>query len=284
MTGARRGRLERESIIEERRLKREIAKEAWLLQHKKKRDAARAAAAGGRGRARVAKPDDKKAQKAAALEELAAKKAGASENARRARAVEDEDSAPSGRKGEEGGAREKAAKPRHRLIDDWSQDFPRLEVDRVERVRVGRDLLVEYAREPFFAEFAIGLFCRINIGTSDAGDTKYLLCQIMGVRDKDEREFQVVDPRSGQKLTLTKHLYVTHAGQRRKFPISLISNKPFQRSEVEQWCRAMFKAKESLPGRERLEELGTQLRRRWKAEFKYDNEMVPGPHCARMSS
>ena len=42
-------------------------------------------------------------------------------------------------------------------------------------------------------------------------------------------------------LTLRKHLTVSHAGQKKAYPLTVISNKPFEESEVTKWCRNMHK-------------------------------------------
>ncbi|KAJ1490427.1 hypothetical protein T484DRAFT_1777106 [Baffinella frigidus] len=63
---------------------------------------------------------------------------------------------------------EKGPKPRHKTVEaEYIADYPKIDFDRMERVRVSRDKLIENAREPFFSEFVQGLYCRINLGTND---------------------------------------------------------------------------------------------------------------------
>jgi len=285
--------LDRQQIISERRETHEVAREAWEIQHSKKKTGELAPAPSAskgkemkepstplpptpslaRGRRDKEKPSDKNAEKRAALEDMAARKDEQQKKGARADVMEeDDDDSPRKRQPERPGRKDVvSAKPRHRQIPQ-EEHYPRLEKRQLEAARVSRSRLVEYALCPFFGEFVQELYVRVSLGEDTGGLQKYLVCQVIGVKDK-QTEYQVTGP-DGKPMTLRKHLTVSHAGQKKSYQIGTISNKAFEEHEVSKWCKDMHKENEKLPDEDTLSELKAKLGRNWKEEFVYDEDMV----------
>jgi RNA polymerase-associated protein RTF1 len=160
--------VDREQIITERQEKQAVKREAWDLQHRQKKAAARAGASSAKGRevkdkepatpgpaaaaatASVARgratrgegssvARDKNADKRAALEDMEARKVEQQQKRQGTRAdimEEDDDDAP--RKRQEEG---KKMKPPHRQIPQ-EEKYPKLEKKELEAARVTRDRLI----------------------------------------------------------------------------------------------------------------------------------------------
>ncbi|EKX49920.1 hypothetical protein GUITHDRAFT_161975 [Guillardia theta CCMP2712] len=279
--------LEREAIISERRDQQTLAKEAWMVRHKKKKEGLNQAPAasasnsqGIRSRRDVKPVDDKKQQKKAALEDMEVRKTQDQSKKARLKVVEDdgddEERSPRGHEREKQREEphfEKTVKPRHRQIQEEFRDYPRVAYDKVEAARVSRDRLLEYVNEPFFGEFVQGLFVRVNLGENNLGETRYILGQIIGLKEVDKK-YEGVCSKTKRKIPLQKVLCVTHAGQQKKFQMTLVSNKPFLNSEVDKWCKDVSIEREKLPTDDELDELKAKLEKRWKEEFRYDQGVV----------
>uniref|UniRef100_A0A7S0HX71 Plus3 domain-containing protein n=1 Tax=Hanusia phi TaxID=3032 RepID=A0A7S0HX71_9CRYP len=278
--------LEREAIISERRESQTLAKEAWMVRHKKKKEglnqvpaASVASSQASRTRRDVKPADDKKQQKKAALEDMEVRKTQDQTKKARLKAAEDdgddEERSPRAHddKHKDEPHFEKSAKPRHRQIHEEFRDYPRVAFDKVEAARVSRDRLLDYVNEPFFGEFVQGLFARVNLGENSQGENRYILCQIIGLKEVD-RKYDAICPKTKRKIPLQKLLCVTHAGQQKKIPMTLVSNKAFLNSEVDKWCKDVSVEREKLPTDDELEELKAKLEKRWKEQFKYDTEIV----------
>ena len=271
---------DRQQIIAERREAREIKREVWLNQHRRKKAASSAPAKSrvadslARGSRRDSAKEtkiDKNAERRAALEDLQAKKA--EEKQKKRADVMEEDSDDDSPRKKESSKKETAYKPRHRQIPQ-EERYPRLERKQMEEVRVSRNRLLEYAQAPFFGEFAQGLYVRVSLGVPEQGGTqRYLLCQVIGVKDK-QTEYQVDDPVTKKPVTLRKQLTVSHAGQKKSYSLLTISNKEFEESEVNQWCKNMHKERESLPTADELKELKAKLDKKWKEEFTFTAEIT----------
>ena len=282
--------MDREQIITERREKQELQREAWQLEHSKRKAAARAGAsavkakeakepatpgpsasvARGRASREGNKAVDKNADKRAALEDMEARKVEQQQKRLGARAdvmEEDDDDAPRKRQEER-----QAMKPRHRQIPQ-EEKYPLMEPKELEAVRVSRDRLIEYAQSPFFGEFVQGMFVRVTLGKNAEGKQRYLVCVVIGVKDK-QTEYNVYCPVTRKQVTLRKHLTVKHAGEKKAYPITVVSNKPFEESEVRKWCRDMHNDKEDLPEKAELEELRGKVAKNWKEAFVYDEDTV----------
>jgi len=273
--------LDRNVIISERRESSELARESWAIQHRKKKSSEVAPVASvakskdmketptpaptpsiARGRRDKEKPSDKNAEKRAALEDMAARKDEQQKKGARADSMEEEDDdSPQKRQADrrDSGRKEMlSAKPRHRQVP-LEETYPRLDMKQLEAARVTRNLLVDYAFSPFFGEFVQELYVRVSLGNDEKGNKKYLVCQVIGVKDK-QTEYEVVD-RHRKNHTLCKHLTVSHAGQKKSYPIKLISNQAFEENEVNKWCKDMSKEKEKLPDEEELGELKAKIAR-----------------------
>mmetsp|Transcript_85866 Transcript_85866/g.228919 ORF Transcript_85866/g.228919 Transcript_85866/m.228919 type:complete len:318 (+) Transcript_85866:308-1261(+) len=263
--------LEREATFAERQHKRELAKEAWMLNHQRRKNQAIGGAASKnkaipetqtisdktldddliagarRWSGRDKRNHDKKKQiQQAALDDLEAKREAQSKKHRATGGDEelesdDEVEKLEPRRGEHssreaGDTRDDEGSRGGEVWPEEQEDEAPawLGPDDLNKVRVDRDRLATFAREPFFAQFVQGLFVRVNIGCGSDGSARYLVCEVAGVRDKSS-DYQL-DVR-GQKLSIKKALFVTHAGQGRKVELLQVSNRPFTTTEVQRYSQ-----------------------------------------------
>uniref|UniRef100_A0A7S0MKL3 Plus3 domain-containing protein n=1 Tax=Cryptomonas curvata TaxID=233186 RepID=A0A7S0MKL3_9CRYP len=319
--------LEREARITERQNKRELAKEAWMLNHQKRKNQQNAGSA-SKSKASATEAssnqdkaaeddmssnarrwsgrdkrnhDKKKQQQQAALEDLEARReAQSKKQSEKSRAQEEDSSSSSSSSSSSDDDKEPPPRPdaaedrahardaayaRDRSYDDDDDDrkegrggegledwvCPLTSVD-LEKGRVSRNELGFYAREPFFADFVQGLYVRVNIGNTSGGERRYLVCEVLGIRDK-ATEYQM-EVGNGHKVTIKKALFVSHAGQGKKIQISQVSNQAFTDAEVQRWGQDMRKSRKELPDAPALDRLHRQRTRNWKEEFKYDATVV----------
>jgi len=271
--------LEREAEVAKRLESRQIAKEAWELKHQRKKQAA----AAPRQQRRKVEPDSRKKAQKAALDDMANRKkeqkkkvrrddddSDDEEQVRRDREKEREERERSPEMEEEREERpsrkEPTSKPRHKQApQDSYRNAPMIKVEQMEEIRVPRSKIIEYIKEPFFDEFILDMFVRIH-------SKKPMVCQVKGV--SNDKQSYDVEGADGKPIPCTKMLLCVHAGQKKEFAISYVSNRRFQADEVAWWCRNIYKDDKALPDEEDLAEYQEKLSRNWKETFVYDDNMV----------
>lgn len=111
-----------------------------------------------------------------------------------------------------------------------------------------REILVYLSQKPAFRRATEGLMTRVRVGTNDSG---YLLCRVAGVERGD-----VYSPAAISPKTRTDFYLLLQSGmQKKKFPISIISDSHPTRGEFETYRNRLLKAGGQLYTREEVSKL-----------------------------
>ena len=108
--------------------------------------------------------------------------------------------------------------------DDWASG-PAAPVASLESIRLARQRLETWQLEPFFDETVCNCVVRIGLGQAEAGGL-YRLAEVVGVGEFADQPYTLGGRRS------TKRLQLDFGECRRYFPMTSVSNQPFDALEM----------------------------------------------------
>ena len=115
----------------------------------------------------------------------------------------------------------------------WATDGPPAPLADLESIRLRRGLLEKWLLEPFFSRVVRGCVVRIGLdaGSADSGGggTLYRAAEVVGVEEFAEHPYMLGARRTCKRLQL-------HFGETRQwYPMSSVSNQPFDELELMSW-------------------------------------------------
>lgn len=139
----------------------------------------------------------------------------------------------------------------------WAASEPKapkeLNVELINRVKVGRAFLAHFCHYPQFAEVIEGCFVRVNIGFNREKQVNiYRLCEVQRVQKSKLYSFM--------GRAVDECLVVSHGQSERVFEMGFCSDSPVTSDEFDFWKSTLEKADLSLPSVRRLEHKAEELR------------------------
>ena len=169
-----------------------------------------------------------------------------------------------------------AARPRRDVVDvsggddGWAAGGPPPPLDALERIRVPRAKLEEWLNEPFFERTVRGCVVRLAMGECGVGPGAPALYRVAVVAAVDERGEEYMRSNPGQPTR--KGLLLDFGECERRYEMKLVSNQPFDRTELDAYAHVCAAAGAAPPSRAQVDAKLGHLQR--ASNYSYTEEEV----------
>ncbi|CAG9311966.1 RTF1 [Blepharisma stoltei] len=119
---------------------------------------------------------------------------------------------------------------------DYKKESAIVQLEDIERIRLGRDQLVKWCPHLYFDKTVKGAFVKINIGKKKGtNESVYLMCEVVDVLTGDY--YEIPDT----KISTNKYLHLAHGKNKKTMKIDIVSKKPFTSEEFEAYAEKLKK-------------------------------------------
>ena len=155
--------------------------------------------------------------------------------------------------------------------DGWAAGGPPAPLEALERIRVPRAKLEEWLNEPFFERTVRGCVVRLAMGECGVGPGAPALYRVAVVAAVDERgEEYTLGSNPGQPTR--KGLLLDFGECKRRYEMKLVSNQPFDRTELDAYAHVCAAAGAAPPSRAQVDAKLGHLQR--ASNYSYTEEEV----------
>ena len=155
--------------------------------------------------------------------------------------------------------------------DGWAAGGPPAPLEALERIRVPRAKLEEWLNEPFFERTVRGCVVRLAMGECGVGPGAPALYRVAVVAAVDERgEEYTLGSDPGQPTR--KGLLLDFGECKRRYEMKLVSNQPFDRTELDAYAHVCAAAGAAPPSRAQVDAKLGHLQR--ASNYSYTEEEV----------